>query len=67
MIPIRIYQGRFSEEHFLFEIPSHMNYTPSKGDFLFHHGTSYKILYIMLDVDDDEYIVFVREAVEEDF
>lgn len=69
MTPIRVYQGRFSEEHFLFEIPSHMNYTPSKGDFLFYHGTSYKVLYIMLNVDDDdeEYIVFVREAVEEDF
>lgn len=67
MTPIRVYQGQFMEEHFLFEIPPEMNYAPSKGDFLFQHGTSYKVLYIMLDVDDDEYIVFVREAVEEDF
>lgn len=67
MTPIRVYQGRFSEERFLFEITSHMNYAPSKGDFLFYHGTSYKVLYTILDVDDDEYIVFVRETVEEDF
>lgn len=67
MTPVRVYQGQFMEERFLFEIPPEMNYAPSKGDFLFYHGTAYKVLYAMLDVDDDEYIVFVREAVEEDF
>lgn len=67
MTPVRVYKGQFMEEQFLCEIPPDVAYVPTRGEFLFYHGTSYKVLYSMLDVDDDEYIVFVRETVEEDF
>lgn len=68
---VSVYEGRFGEEKRLFDPEDVDNFildiTPRKGDFVFYNETTYKILYCMLDVDNDEYNVFVREAIEEDF
>lgn len=65
---IKVYQGSFGYEQHLFDInPEDCAVMPNKGDFLHYQGTIYKVLYIMLDMDCKEYIVFVRESIEEDF
>lgn len=68
---VNVYEGRFGEETRLFDpydVDSFiLDITPRKGDFIFYNETTYKVLYCMNDVDNDEYAVFVRKAVEEDF
>lgn len=66
MIPVRVYLGRFGEEKLLCNMPDFWT-TPAKGDFVFYNGNSYKVLYVMHDIDDDVIDVFVRMAVEEDY
>lgn len=68
---VKVYLGRFGEEQLLFdpeEVDTFMlDITPRKGDFIFYNATTYKVLYCMNDVDNDEYAIFVRQAVEEDY
>lgn len=67
---IKIYEGRFGYEQFLFDMNNY-NLTPNKGDFIYYGEEGYEeiyiVLYIMLDINNDEYNVFVRKAIEEDF
>lgn len=68
---VKVYLGRFGEEQLLFD-PEEvgtfiLDITPRKGDFIFYNTTTYKVLYCMNDVDNDEYAIFVRQAVEEDY
>lgn len=68
---VRVYEGRFTEEKLLFDPEDVDNFvldiTPRKGDFIFYNTEVYKVLYCMNDADNDEYGIFVRKAVEEDF
>ncbi len=64
---ISVYLGRFVNETKLFDMPIDVDIIPQKGDFIFYDDEMYKVLYNMLDVDNGEYSVFVRRAVEEDF
>ena len=62
----KIYVGRFGGEKYLCDM-SETDYLPSKGDFIFYNCEVYKVLYVMYDMDDDVFNVFVRLAVEEDY
>lgn len=68
---VKVYEGRFGEERLLFNpdlVDTFiLDITPRKGDFIFYNETTYKVLYCMNDVDNDEYNIFVRQAVEEDY
>ncbi len=64
---ISVYLGRFVNEAKLFDMPIDVDIIPQKGDFIFYNDEMYKVLYNMLDVDNGEYSIFVRRAVEEDF
>lgn len=66
MPEVKIYVGRFGEEKYLCDM-SETDYLPSKGDFIFYNCETYKVLYVMHDMDDDDFNVFVRRAVEEDY
>ena len=67
MVPeVKIYVGRFGGEKYLCDM-SETDYLPSKGDFIFYNCEVYKVLYVMYDMDDDVFNVFVRLAVEEDY
>ena len=67
MIPeVKIYVGRFGEEKYLCDM-SETDYLPSKGDFIFYEDETYKVLYVMHDMDNGVFSVFVRSAVEEDY
>ena len=63
---VKIYVGRFGEEKYLCDM-SETDYLPFKGDFIFYNCEVYKVLYVMHDMDDDVFDVFVRLAVEEDY
>ena len=65
---IKVYEGRFGYESFLYEVSDvNCNICPCKGDFIFYKDETYKVMYIMLDYDNLEYLVFVRKTTEEDF
>ena len=65
---IKVYEGRFGYESFLYEASdANYNVGPCKGDFIFYKDETYKVMYIMLDYDNQEYLVFVRKTTEEDF
>lgn len=63
-MPIKIYEGRFGEESFLFNYHGDL---PNVGNFIFYNEQPYRVLYYMIDVDNFEYSVFVRKSIEEDF
>ena len=64
---IKVYEGRFGYESFLYEASGQIgNICPSKGDFIFYKDETYKVMYIMLDYDNNEYLVFVRKTTEAD-
>lgn len=63
---VKIYVGRFGKEKYLCDM-SETDYLPFKGDFIFYNCEVYKVLYVMHDMDDDVFNVFVRLAVEEDY
>lgn len=66
---VNVYEGRFSYEKLLFrtnEIDGEF-IIPCKGDFIFYGENVYKVLYGMVDVHNDEYSIFVRKAIEEDY
>ncbi len=68
MPKIKVYQGSFGYEQYLFDIdPTEYTVLPQKGDFLNYQDIIYKVLYVMLDINYQEYVVFVRESIEEDF
>ena len=65
---IKVYEGRFGYESFLYEASGQIgDVCPTKGDFIFYENETYKVMYIMLDYDNNEYLVFVRKTTEEDF
>lgn len=64
---INVYLGRFGEEQLLFKMPLEVDILPQKDDFIFYDEETYKVLYCMLDVQNGEYIIFVRRMIEEDF
>lgn len=65
---MKVYEGRFGYEQFLYEVASeNCNISPNKGDFIFYNDETYKVMYVMLDYDNHEYLVFVRKTAEEDF
>ena len=65
---IKVYEGRFGYESFLYEASGQVgDVRPTKGDFIFYKDETYKVMYIMLDYDNQEYLVFVRKTTEEDF
>ncbi len=64
---ISVYLGQFGEEQRLCNLSSESDIIPQKGDFIFYDCEPYKVMYCMVDVDDGEYSIFVRRAVEEDF
>lgn len=64
---IGVYLGQFGSETRLCDLPPEADIIPQKGDFIFCDGEPYKVMYCMVDVDNGEYSVFVRRAVEEDF
>ena len=63
---IKYYEGRFGEEHHLFD-DEDFRYIPSKGDLIYHTGEVYKVMYVMFDYDYSEINVFMRKTIEEDF
>ena len=64
---IGVYLGQFGSETRLCDLPPESDIIPQKGDFIFCDGEPYKVMYCMVDVDNGEYSIFVRRAVEEDF
>lgn len=64
---IGVYLGQFGSETLLYNPPPESDIIPQKGDFIFYDGEPYKVMYCMVDVDNGEYSIFVRRAVEEDF
>lgn len=64
---IGVYLGQFGNETRLFNMPLDIDIIPNKGDFIYYENEAYKVLYSMLNVQDGEYTIFVRRAVEEDF
>ena len=64
---IGVYLGKFDEEQRLCNLPLESGILPQKGDFIFYVSETCKVMYCMVDVDNSEYSVFVRRAVEEDF
>lgn len=64
---IGVYLGQFGSETRLCDLPPEADIIPQKNDFIFYDSESYKVMYCMVDVDNGEYSVFVRRAVEEDF
>lgn len=67
MLPdIKIYTGRFGDERWLCDMfPD--SYLPRQHDLIFYEGITYRVLYVMHDIDDNMINVFVRMAVEEDY
>lgn len=63
---VKFYLGRFGEERFLFE-DLYSKIVPEKSSFVFFDDVCYKVMYSMIDYDHNEYSVFLREAIEEDF
>lgn len=66
MNEVNYFLGKFYDEKFLFTDENPKNY-PIKGDFIFFNNTVYKVMYLMIDYDNDKFNVFVRETIEEDF
>lgn len=64
---INVYLGQFGSERLLCNLSIEADIIPQKGDFIFYDSEPYKVMYCMIDVDNSEYSVFVRRAVEEDF
>mgnify|MGYP004649698609 FL=1 len=64
---IAVYLGQFGSETRLCDLSSESDIIPQKGDFIFYDTEPYKVMYCMVDVDNGEYSIFVRRAVEEDF
>lgn len=64
---IGVYLGQFGSETRLCDLPSESDIIPQKGDFIFYNSEPYKVMYCMVDIDNGEYSIFVRRAVEEDF
>lgn len=64
---IGVYLGQFGKEQRLCELPPESDIIPQKGDFIFYDNEPYKVMYCMVDVDNGEYSIFVRRAIEEDF
>lgn len=64
---IGVYLGQFGNETRLCDLPPESDIISQKGDFIFYDSEPYKVMYCMVDVDNGEYSVFVRRAVEEDF
>lgn len=62
-----VYEGKFGEETRLFKLSDNANILPKKNDFIFYGEQTYKVMYCLLDYDDNEYSVFVRKAIEEDY
>lgn len=63
---VKIYTGRFGDERWLCDMRDE-DYLPQKNDLIFYQGVTYRVLYVMHDLDDNMYNVFVRMAVEEDY
>ena len=65
---MKVYEGRFGYEHFLYEaLGKNGDVCLNKNDFIFYHDETYKVMYVMVDYDNQEYLVFVRKTTEEDF
>ena len=64
---IGVYLGQFGSETRLCDLPPESDIIPQKGDFIFYKDETYKVMYVMLDYDNQEYLVFVRKTIEEDF
>ena len=64
---IGVYLDQFGSETRLCDLSPESDIIPQKGDFIFYDTEPYKVMYCMVDVDNGEYSVFVRRAVEEDF
>ena len=67
MPSIKIYEGRFGYEQYLFELDSDAEWLPIKDEFIFYNENVYKVLYIISDYDNNEIDIFVRMATEEDY
>lgn len=61
------YVGKFGEERLLFSTSKEEFTNYHKNDFVLYNNEVYKILYTMHDFYYEEYNVFMRVAVEEDF
>lgn len=68
---IKMYEGRFEYEKFLdnyvLSNGKEINIIPSRGDFIFYDNTMYRVLYKIIDIDNNECDVFVIRACEEDY
>lgn len=64
---VNVYEGRFGNEQLLFSDDGVLTVIVHKGDFIFYKDEAYRVMYVMADVDNEEYAIFVRKAVEEDY
>lgn len=65
---VKIYEGKFGNEQLLFDdVYDSLSIAPQKGDFVFYKTEVYKVMYAMVDIDNEEYSIFVRKAIEEDY
>lgn len=68
---IKLYESRFEYEKFLDNYVctngEEINIIPSKGDFIFYDTTMYRVLYKIIDIDNNECDVFIKRACEEDY
>lgn len=64
---VNVYEGRFEAERLLFSDNDDLIILPHKGDFIHYNGEVYKVMYTIVDVDNEEYAIFVRKSIEEDF
>lgn len=64
-LSVTVYLGKLGNEKRLCTYDGDIS--PSKGDIIFYDEELYKIMYCLLDIDNDEYNIFVRLATEEDY
>lgn len=64
---VRVYEGQFGKESLLFSFKESERILPRNGDFIYYDGETYKVLYYLINVNDNEYCLFVRKSIEEDF
>lgn len=64
---VKVYEGQFGNEKLLFSDDGCLTILPQKGDFVFYKTEVYKVMYAMVDIDNEEYSIFVRKAIEEDY
>lgn len=61
----KFYEGRLGYENYLFN--QYLDYLPHKDDMILYNDTTYKVMYSLYETKSDEYDIYVRKTIEEDY